>query len=68
MKIECCHHCESRHEKCHGHCETYLTQKILKIMVEANEQKERRTAESVKAQKDRMIIKTMHDNHLRRRK
>jgi len=44
MKIECCHHCESRHEKCHGHCETYLTQKILKILVEANEQKERRTA------------------------
>lgn len=68
MKIECCHHCENRHEKCHGHCETYLTQKILKILVEASSEKKRRTNESISIQRDRALTKAIHDRHLRRRK
>ena len=68
MKIECCHHCEDRHEKCHAHCETYLTQKILKIVADAPAEKRRRTYESINAQKDRVINKIQHDRHLRRKR
>ena len=68
MKIECCHHCVDKHLKCHAHCETYHTQKILKILVEAQEHKERRTRNEVINQADRRIAKVMHEKHLRRRK
>ena len=68
MKIECCHHCEKRHEKCHAHFETYLTQKMLKILVEASASKEHRVSRSVAEQKYRMMDKVEHYRHLRRRK
>jgi hypothetical protein len=68
MKIECCHHCEERHEKCHAHCEKYLTLKILKIVADAPAEKRRRTAEGLNAQRDRTLDKIMHDKHLRRRR
>jgi hypothetical protein len=68
MYITCCRDCEDRHEKCHAHCETYLTNKILKILVEAQEEKKRRTAHGIINQKQIRVSKVMHDNHLRRRK
>ena len=68
MKIECCHECESRNPYCHAHCETYLTQKILKIMVEAQGREDRRVRSEVKNQFDRRIAKVMHEKHLKRRK
>ena len=68
MYINCCHHCVDRHEKCHAHCETYLTNKILKILVEAQEDKARKIGNSIINQKQRQVYKAMHDNYIRRRK
>lgn len=68
MNITCCHHCMGRHEKCHAHCEEYLTQKILKILVDANEEKEKRISDGIKIQKEIQIAKTQHLKHIRRRK
>ena len=68
MNIDCCHHCEKRHEKCHSHCEEYLTQKILKIMVEAQVVKNQKVRTGLQNEKERLIGKIMHDKHLRRRK
>lgn len=68
MYITCCHKCDGRHTKCHAHCETYLTQKILKIMVEADRKKKQQTSDSIKIQKERMVAKANHRNHLWRRK
>ncbi len=68
MKIECCHGCEERHIKCHAHCETYQTQKILKILVEAEERKERKLRGEIKNQTDRRIAKVKRNKHLQRRK
>ena len=68
MTITCCHNCENRHEKCHGHCEEYLTQKILKIMVEAEDDKKRKIGNGIYCEKQRMVNKIMHDNHIRRKK
>lgn len=68
MKIECCHNCENRHEKCHAHCEEYLTQKILKIAVEAITEKENRVNRSMENQKIRQIARMRHINHIRRQK
>ena len=68
MKITCCYQCENRHEKCHAHCEDYLTQKILKIMVEAEEMKKREIQTGIQNQKDRQAAKIQHLNHIRRRK
>jgi hypothetical protein len=66
MKITCCNNCENRHEKCHGHCEEYLTQKILKIMVEAETIKDRDIRNGIYCERNRQINKLMHDRHIRR--
>jgi hypothetical protein len=66
MTITCCHNCENRHEKCHGHCEEYLTQKILKIMVEAETIKDREIRNGIYCEMNRKINKLMHDRHIRR--
>ena len=68
MTITCCHNCENRHEKCHGHCEDYLTQKILKIMVEAQEVKDREIRNGIYNERQRVVSKILHQNHLKRRK
>ena len=68
MLITCCRDCENRHIKCHANCETYHIQKILKILVEADVNKKRRTSDSIKNQKDRMVAKANHRKHLGRRK
>ena len=68
MYITCCHDCVDRHEKCHSHCETYITNKILKILVEAQDDKKRRIENGIINQKQRLVSKVMHDRHLRRRK
>ena len=68
MKITCCHHCEDRHEKCHAHCEEYLTQKILKIVGEASLEKWKRENAGIQEQRERVVTQALHRNHLRRRK
>ena len=68
MTITCCHNCENRHEKCHAHCDDYLTQKILKIMVEAQEKKKREMENGIYFERQRRINKILHENHLKRRK
>jgi hypothetical protein len=68
MTITCCHNCENRHEKCHAHCEEYITQKILKIMVEAQEIKEREIRAGLQNEKERRIAKQQHINRIRRRR
>ena len=68
MNITCCYHCDNRHAKCHAHCEEYLTQKILKIMVEAEQVKKQKIKTGIQNQKDRQAAKIQHLNHIRRRK
>ena len=68
MFITCCYNCEDKQAKCHSHCETYHTQKILKILVEAQEQKEKNISHSIANQKLRQIDKAMHINYRARRK
>ena len=68
MKITCCHHCEDRHLKCHAHCETYITQKILKIIVEAQSEKKKKVNNGINNQKTMQAEKVMHRNHQKRRK
>ena len=68
MNIVCCYGCENRHEKCHSHCEEYITQKMLKIIVEAREKKDNEIQHGLKREKERRIAKIEHMRHLRRQK
>jgi hypothetical protein len=68
MNIDCCYHCEDRHEKCHSHCDRYHTQKIWKIVFDAQADKERRTNSGIEESKRRAISNVVHRNHLRHRR
>jgi hypothetical protein len=68
MLINCCYHCEDRHYKCHAHCETYITQKMLKIMVEAQSEKNKKINIGIQNQKIMQAEKVMHRNYQKRRK
>lgn len=68
MLITCCHNCENRHTKCHSHCEKYHTQKILKILVEAQEDKNKRINNGIANQKRTKSDKAIAINYRNRRK
>ena len=68
MSITCCYNCEKRHEKCHAHCEEYLTQKILKIVGDATADKEYRIGVGIDRQRYRQMAKMRHLKHIRRQK
>ena len=65
MNIDCCYHCEDRHETCHSHCERYHTQKIWKIVFDAQADKARRTNNSIADSRNRTISSAIHKNYLR---
>jgi hypothetical protein len=67
MYITCCHGCESRHTLCHAHCEAYNTQKILKILVEAQEDKKKRISHGISNQKRTLVDKAIAIKHRKRR-
>lgn len=53
MAIRCCNGCvlPKRHDKCHAHCPDYNTEIIMNIVAQAPAEKEKKTAQSITAQK-----------------